>query len=136
MLIKRLRTGGRAVEEVAEEWGNVFAPDPARPTAPVYSYGPSQGKARTRDVMFTCPVSAIPAEVFDLLSLWNECRLLGLPPVAGGVLDQPMAIRVSFRIFAREWDHASQGQRTAGAEFAAATATMATLQALFGKAGK
>lgn len=132
MPIQRLKPGTQAVEEVWDDQGGVFVQDPQAPRAPVLSYGPPRGKAKTRDVMFSCPVSAIPEPVIGLLSLWNECRLMGLPPVAGGVLEQPVSVRKAFPIFAREYEQATAEQRAVGAEFSATVATMATLQALFG----
>jgi hypothetical protein len=133
--VQRLREG--KVVTVWDEHGNVFTPDPTRPSVPAYSYGPAQGKAKTRNVMFTCPVSGIPEPVIALLELWNECRLMGLPPVQGGLLDQPLSVRKSFPIFTREYEAATARERAAGSHLAASAATMATLQALFGgKGGK
>ena len=62
---------------------------------PAYMVG---SKADTvKQPMFTCPRSAIPEEVWQLLMVWEDCRLLGLAPPKLTPL-----VRVAFRAFARE----------------------------------
>lgn len=82
-----------------EKTGGVFAPVPGKRMLPAYSFG-LEGPDRT--VMFTCPQSAIPVEVWQLLNLWNTCRLMKTLPVAGGLLDQPVWVQRYFPIFESE----------------------------------
>lgn len=109
-----------------DEQGGVFSPIPGQPIRVVYSFGPAG--AASREPMFTCPVCAFPIEVFDLLGLWNECRLLGVLPRAGGLLDQARIVRRSFVIFANEWAKVDQANGQSGQATAAALA----LKAVFG----
>lgn len=90
---------GKTVK-VLEPCGGVFHPVPGKPARPAYSYGPAE--AKTRDVMFQCPVSAIPQEVWQLLIAWWQCRNLGLPVRAGGAEDQPGIVRYAFPFLEHE----------------------------------
>jgi hypothetical protein len=113
-----------------DELGGIFTPIPGTPIRIAYSFGHPDAKAKTP--MFTCPISAIPMAVFDLLALWNECRLLRVLPVAGGLLDQPQIVRKAFPIFANEWAtvESANGQNSTLAASGAAAA--AVLKAAFG----
>lgn len=77
--------------------GGVFRPAPGALRV-AWSYG----QGAKREAMFSCPVSAIPGIVFDLLELWRDCRTLRVLPLAGGYLDQPLLVRRAFPIFERE----------------------------------
>ncbi len=120
--------GGKVI--TVDELGGVFTPIPGQPIRVVYSVGHPESKSK--DPMFTCPVSAIPTEAFELLSLWNECRLLGVLPKAGGLLDQPQIVRRSFVIFASEWRKVDQGNQNQGAAATAGLAAASVLKAAFG----
>lgn len=68
----------------------MFTPAPEQGVVlPVYAYG----AGKLRDPVFTCPVSAIPDMVWALIELWMQCRAMKALPLAGGVLDQPYAVR-------------------------------------------
>lgn len=110
--------------------GGIFSPIPGQPIRVVYSVGHPDSKSK--DPMFSCPVSAIPAEAFDLLGLWNECRLLRTLPKAGGLLDQPQIVRRSFVIFANEWSKVDAGNANTGTATAAGLAAASVLKAAFG----
>lgn len=113
-----------------DELGGVFSPIPGQPVRVVYSFGHPEGKSR--EPMFTCPVSAIPSEAFELLGLWNDCRLLGVLPRAGGLLDQPEIVRRSFVVFAHEWRKIDQGNQNQGLAATAGLAAASVLKAAFG----
>lgn len=106
--------------------GGVFVPVPGKSQRPVYSYGQAEGQ--TREVMFTCPIWAIPPVVFELLNIWWECRLNRVLPVAGGWLDQPREIRMAFPVFESEMRKIEQ-KRAAAAPQAAAAAAVAGMVA-------
>lgn len=101
--------------------GGVFAPVPGRSLRPAYAYGPPGAAAK--DVLFQCPVSAIPDVVWELLDHWRSCRALGCLPVAGGFIDQPLLVRRAFPVFEREmrqWEQSRGGSSDAlGAVLAA-----------------
>lgn len=120
--------------EHIELLGNVFRPVPGQPLTIAYSYGPAEAKSKTP--MFTCPVSAIPDEVWDLLQLFHECRLMKLPPVQGGVLDQPLLVRKSFPIFEQEMAKVRMSEDAMRAQHAAMATGMTVVTALFGGKGK
>lgn len=82
-----------------------------------------------RDAMFTCPVSAIPEAVWDLLSMWWQCRTLNALPVAGGFLDQPVIVRRAFPVFEQEMRKAERLNQ----ETAQANATTALMAAVAGR---
>src|SRR5204862_19335 len=69
-----------------------------RVTTPVYLYGPP---GHTQ-MLFTCPVSAMPAWVLELYAIWRMCRLARALPHAGGFLDQPMLVQRAWPIFEDE----------------------------------
>lgn len=121
------RTGKRLQ---TDELGGVFAALPGHPIRVAYTVG--HPDAHTRVPMFTCPVSAIPEGVFELLGLWNECRLLKTLPLAGGLLDQPQIVRRSFAVFASEWTTVEAGNASQGTATAAALAAGSVLKAAFG----
>lgn len=116
---------------IVDELGGVFSPIPGSPIRLVYSVG--HPDAKTKDPMFTCPVFAIPQGVFELLGLWNECRLLGVLPRAGGLLDQPLSVRKSFAVFATEWEKVEGRRGQSGAAASAGMAAAAVLKAAFGR---
>lgn len=62
-------------------------------------------------MMLTCPVSAIPGPIWELLALWWQSKLLGMPLVAGGFMDQPAIVRLAFPIFEGEHRRADQGNQ-------------------------
>lgn len=68
----------------------MFAPAIAQGvTMPAFQYG----AGRIQDPVFTCPVSAIPDQVWQLVDLWLTCRAMKGLPYVGGVLDQPYVVR-------------------------------------------
>lgn len=82
--------------------GAVFAPALERGiTTPIYSFGGADGSP-IKDPVFTCPVSAIPDEVWTLLDLFLTCRAMKALPKAGGVLDQPYVVRRSWPVMEAE----------------------------------
>jgi len=105
----------------------VFAAVPGKATRPVYSYGPKEGN--TRDVMFTCPVYAIPSVAFELLNLWWECRLNRVLPVRGGWLEQPAIVRRAFPVFETEMQKVENKRAAAGPQAAAAAAVAGVVAA-------
>lgn len=123
--VKRQGKTGLLVSE--EPLGAVFAPVPGRRMRPAFSFG--SPRAATREVMFTCPVSAIPDAVWEALDLWNRCRLTGTLPVAGGLIDQPMVVQRAFPIFEIERRAAEQAGGTSP-EKAAALAVGALMKAM------
>lgn len=48
-----------------------------------------------------CPLKVIPAEIWDIIEL-AELYEKGLPPIAGGSLDQMRAFVAAFRIVTQE----------------------------------
>lgn len=126
-----VQTVGRSGKEVrTDDQGGVFVPIPGQPVRVVYSVGHPDAKSKAP--MFTCPVSAIPSGVFELLGLWNECRLMKVLPRAGGLLDQPQIVRRSFAVFASEWGTVEAGNASQGTATAAALAAGSVLKAAFG----
>ena len=87
---------------------------------PAYAYGPPWATAQ--DVLFQCPVSAIPDVAWDLLESWRQCRLMGCLPVAGGWVDQPLLVRRAFPVFE---DEMRAWERRQGAEGSAAGMALA-----------
>lgn len=126
--------GVGGLKNVIEPLGNVLKAVPGETTAPVWSFDdPQPGQPKAKTMVFTCPVSAVPKDVWDLLQLWQESRLMGLPVVAGGLEDQPAGVRASFPFFYAE--HAIYRQRTgaSGSEQTAVMVATAMLQGMFGK---
>lgn len=113
-----------------DELGGVFTPLPNQPVRVVYSFGHPDAKAKTP--VFSCPVSTVPVETYELLGLWNECRLLGVLPRSGGLLDQPLIVRRAFTIFAGEWAKVDTGRAQSGAALAASLAATSVLTTIFG----
>lgn len=128
MEIQTVGPSGKVVR--VDELGGVFAPIPGQPVRVAYSVGHPDAKSKAP--MFTCPVSAIPDGVFEVLGLWNDCRLLKVLPRAGGLLDQPQIVRRSFTVFASEWATVEAGQTSQGTATAAALAAGSVLKAAFG----
>lgn len=92
----RRREHDGTTSERKEDGGGVFHPLPEKGVVtPIWVYGPEKQKR----VLFSCPVSALPPEVFDLYRLWIECRLAKVLPLAGGWLDQPEIVRRAFTAF-------------------------------------
>ena len=81
--------------------------------------------------MFTCPQSAIPEEVWQLLALWNACRLGKTLPKAGGLLDQPVWVQRYFPLFDAAHREATVGQGNT-AEQAAMLAVGTMMKAIGG----
>lgn len=121
------RTTGKPVK-VIDRCGGVFAAVPRKAVRPAYGYGPKD--ATTRDVMFQCPVSAIPQEIWQLLIAWWQCRNLGLPVRAGGADDQPGIVRYAFPFF--EAEMRSVESKNGSPERAAAMAVGAMVKAMGG----
>lgn len=122
VLQRRGRDG--QVRDVSEPLGGVFAPVPEKGQRPAYSYGPEHD----RQLVFQCPVSVVPAEVWTLLTLWWHCRLNKVLPVAGGWSDQPLTVRRGFPVFEAEMHGV---ERHEGQHGSVQAATLA-LGALFG----
>lgn len=110
------------MHETTEPLGGVFAPVPGRSLRPAYAFGPASAAAK--DVMFQCPVSAIPEVVWTLLAHWRSCRAMGCLPVAGGFADQPLLVRRAFPVFEHEMRHWESSRGSA-------TDAMAALMAAF-----
>jgi hypothetical protein len=91
------RKGGGLIERWDQQ-GGVFALVPGKQLRVAYSYGP-EGDQKP---MWTCPQSAIPIEVFQLLIVWQACKTMGTLPVAGGLLDQPVWVQRYFPVFETE----------------------------------
>lgn len=108
--------------------GAVFAPVHGKAAARVYQYGPPD--AKERPTMFTCPVSAIPEEVFELLIVWQACRLTHSLPMAGGLLDQPVWVQRYFPILDAEQEKADA--RKGSSEQAAMVAAGTVMKMLQG----
>jgi hypothetical protein len=119
--------GGKRLRRT-DRLGGIFAPLPG--LRPAYSYGPKDSKMR--EVLFQCPVSAIPAVVWDLLMLWWNCRHAGPAgslPLAGGFLDQPASVQHAFPILEAIYRGIERAEQRFGPERAAALA----IGAVFGK---
>lgn len=84
----------------------------------VWLYGPESDQEQ----MFTCPVSAIPPWVHELLAMWHACRSMRTLPRAGGYADQPYIVRRTFPIF--EAEMAQVERRQQGAASSALVSTM------------
>lgn len=116
-----------------EPLGNVFRGVKGETHAPVWGVDyPTAKDPKNRLSLWTCPVSAIPKEAWDVFLLWNESRLIGLPVVAGGLLDQPAIVRLAFPVFAQEYLAMRRRQGDSGAESTALMVASAMLQGLFG----
>lgn len=76
----------------------MFAPVPRARLRPVYPFG----RGPRAGVLYTCPVSAIPEVVWDVLSLWASWRAFRVLPRAGGFLDQPMVVQRYFPVLEAE----------------------------------
>lgn len=119
------RVGNKDVEGW-DELGGVFRPVPGQ-GKPVYTFGPGPVK---QDMVFQCPVSAVPVAVWELLHAWWACRLMKCLPKAGGFLDQPLTVRWAFPIFEAYQQGTESNDRNP--EAVAALAVGATLRAMFG----
>lgn len=114
--------------EDTDPTGAVFVPIQGKGQRPAWSFGPD-GQA-TKEVMFTCPMSAIPETVWQLLAVWNACRLMRVLPVGGGLLEQPVWVQRFFPILDAEYRRATAGQGNAAAEHAAALAVGAMVKVM------
>ena len=85
--LRRVGKTGRVIVDV-DRCGAVFQAVQGKGLRPAYSFGAGDAK----DVMFTCPVSAIPDDVWHLVAVWNACRLTKTLPMPGGLLDQGIAV--------------------------------------------
>lgn len=107
--------------------GGVFAPvDGAN--RPVYSAGPKGGQKN--QVLFTCPKSAISNDIWELLILWWNCRLMRMAPHGGGFLDQPKTVRDSFPMFEIQFQAVERAMGQDGAMQAATTAVVGLMAAM------
>jgi hypothetical protein len=107
---------GRGDKRTVDRCGGVFVPDQARGlVTPQYTYG-APG-ARTLTPIFSCPVSTIAPEHWNLLELWRMSRDLRTPVKAGGLVDQPTSVLASFPFFELE------DRRTNGSSDSSAIAT-------------
>lgn len=100
-----------------------------------YSYGVPTGKAAARDVMLTCPQAAIQDSTWEMLVLWQSCRLMKALPLAGGWLDQPAGIREAFPVFEAEAQAAERAMKQHAA-MQGGQSTAALLAVMAGLAGK
>jgi hypothetical protein len=114
------------VDEVEDQGGLFAAVEGA--TRPVYSAGPKGGKHNL--VMFRCPKSAISQDVWELLILWWNCRLMRCLPHMGGFLDQPKTVRDSFPVFEIQYQAVEQAMGQSGAMQAATTAVVGLMAAM------
>ena len=114
---RKTAKNGAVIVDV-DRLGGLFTPIPGKRQRPAYSFG----AGTTKDVMFQCPVSAIPDGVMDLLLLWWRCRQLRTLPYAGGLLDQPQVVQYGFPIFEGQHRAANPDQSNQAAEQAAALA--------------
>ncbi len=106
-----------------------MAPIPAQGiTRPVVSLGPPGAKVTTP--IFTCPVSAIPDAVRDLIELWWACRSMRVLPRSGGLLDQALVVQRSFPILEREYQAVEREHGAAQS----ASGVAAAMSMLFGGA--
>jgi hypothetical protein len=121
------RKGGREWTTV-DRLGGLFTPVPKKQRRPVYSYGPGPAK----DVLFQCPVSAIPTQVQELLYLWWACRQMRTLPVGGGFLDQPHVVRLTFPVLEAQYRAANPDRQGDQAERAAALAVGSMVKMLRG----
>ncbi len=133
VVIQKLVQGGQVLKKV-EPMGGVFAPVVGKGQRPVYTCGPKGDGAtvRTPMLMFQCPTSAIPTEVWDLLHVWWGSRQMGLPPVAGGFLDQPVIVQRTFPIFETLMRSVEANRQQGNAQHAAGMAVAAMTRALVG----
>jgi len=133
--VQKLVQGGKVLKSV-DRLGGVFRPVVGKGQRPAYTCGPKvDGKAAADPdqlLLFQCPVSAIPGEVFDLLALWWSCRMTGLPPVAGGFLAQPEIVRRTFPIFEALMRGVETSRQANGPHQAAGLAVAAMTKVLMG----
>ena len=127
------RSTALGVQDVIEPLGNVFKAIPKKTPTPVWSFSdPTAQDPKAKTMVFTCPKSAVPDAVWELFSLWNESRLMGLPVRAGGLEDQPVAVRTAFPIFQHEYQVHQIRSGSGGAEQTAVRVAGMMLQGLFG----
>jgi hypothetical protein len=132
---KRTLSGGRQ-QQIIEPLGNVFRPIPGETSSPVWSFAdPTSADAKGSTALFTCPVSAVPEDVWKLFMLWNECRLMGLPPKGGGFLDQPLAVQKAFPVFQHEFNAYRRRSGDSGSERTATMVATMMLAGIFGTKG-
>lgn len=135
MEIVRQGAGNTLVKRI-EHQGGVFAPVNGKGMRPAYVCGPKDGKLEGDPlILYTCPTSAIPVEIWQLLNLWWACRLAGLPPVAGGFLDQPVMVQFAFPIFEAQMRAIEQSRQVNGQQQAAGMAVAAMTKVLTGGGG-
>lgn len=112
--------------------GGVFLPVLGKGQRPAYNCSPKGATGGDQLLLFTCPVSVIPTEIWDLLQLWWACRLSGLPPVPGGFMDQPRIVQMAFPIFEAQMRIVEANQRQSDQQNAAGMAAAATAKLLMG----
>lgn len=86
---------------------------------PAYTWGPKDATGVRTTHMYQCPVSAIPAAVWELLELWFDCRLLRVLPTM-----TPLA-RAAFVAFELEMQVVENRRGASSANNAAAMAVAA-----------
>lgn len=106
--------------------GGVFVAVTGKGQRPAFSFG----QGAQKDVLFTCPQSAIPDEVWDIVDLWNRCRLTGVLPAAGGLLDQPGVVQRFFPVLNAEYQAVTHRQ---GGPEAMAMAMLTAMKAAGGR---
>jgi hypothetical protein len=123
VVLQKMGKDGK-LKKWTDRLGGVFAPVPGKAQRPVYTAAGEGAKEPL--LLFTCPTSAIPTDVWDLLHLWIGCRTLRLPPVAGGFLDQPKLVQAAFPIFESlmQAQEANRAQAGTAAAMAGAVATV------------
>lgn len=132
MVIQKVVPGGK-VQKTVDRMGGVFKPVQGAGQRPAYTCGPATKDAGPDQLLlYQCPVSAIPSEVFDLLNVWWACRLSGLPPVAGGFLAQPMIVQLTFPLFEALMQGVEAQRTAAGPAQAAGLAAAAMAKMILG----
>lgn len=133
MPVQTVRTRSQTVQGMVTKVdlaGGLFTPVPGKGQRPAYTFG--HPNATTRPVMFQCPVSAIPEELWDLLALWWNCRKMRALPCSGGYLDQPLIVRRAFPVFESEMTLIEHGRSVDGPQQAAALAVGAVVKMMGG----
>lgn len=122
-------------QTVTDPLGGVFRPVPGAHQLPVYTAAASGGKTPPDALLlYQCPQSAIPEEVWAVLALWWNCRMTGTLPVAGTFLDQPAIVQRGFPVLESLQRQVERQQSSP--ETAAALAVGSLMQAMGGGGAK